>query len=83
MPIILARAAKSLALRMYKERQAGQISVTSDDLIEKAFDETLCCICGGEPSEAWWREISGRIGYSIVTPDFLMKPAVQECAGDR
>ena len=65
------------ALRLYRERQAGQEPARSN-LIDDTLNETLERLQGGSIDDSWWRNVWLLFSQDYIAPDFLVKPAVQE-----
>ena len=65
------------ALRLYKERQAGQEPAKSN-LIDVTLNKTLERLQGGSIDNSWWWSVWQQFSQDYITPDFLIQPALQE-----
>lgn len=75
----MAQAVWPHARRLYRERQAGKMPlVNRDDLLEQGLNETFARLSRGQIDDVWWRGLLNRIGHSLITPEFLRNPALQE-----
>lgn len=82
----LASVAKAVwphARRLYRERQAGKMPLANhDDLLEQGLNETFARLSRGQVDDAWWRRLLNHIGHSLIAPEFLRRPALQEWLAD-
>ena len=65
------------ALRLYKERQAGQ-ELTKSSLIDVTLNETLERLQGGSIDDSWWRNVWQQYSQVYIAPEFLIQPSLQE-----
>ena len=69
------------ALRLYKERQAGQ-GVANSKSIDVTLNETLERLQGGSIDDSWWRKVWLQYNQAYIAPDFLKQPSLQEWLAD-
>ena len=69
--------------RLDAERKTGLMPVIQQtSLMDQVLNETLKRLRGGNIEDVWWRNILTRFSQRYVSPDFLLKPALQEWLAD-